>query len=163
MADTTSVGPARSGGNIIVRALRGYHNLPNLWSFWQDLATLVVRFYLALPFWNAGNVRLNSWDSQAFLFEWEHPLPLLSPSMAAWVTTAAELVLPVLLIVGLFGRLAALGLGIMAATIYFVIGGAYAIGAEQFPWMAAGLLLFLTGPGRISLDHLIARAVGAQR
>lgn len=160
MADTTSVGPAQSGGNIIVRALRGYHNLPTLW---QDVATIIARFYLAIPFWNAGNVRLSSWDSQAFLFEWEHPLPLLSPSAAAWVTTAAELVLPVLLIVGLFGRLAALGLGIMAATIYFVIGGAYAIGPEQFPWMAAGLILFLTGPGRISLDHLIARMVGAQR
>lgn len=160
MADTTSVGRVQSGGNIVVRLLRGYHTLPTLW---QDFATIVARFYLALPFWNAGNVRLSSWDSQAFLFEYEHPLPILSPSMAAWVTTAAELVLPILLIVGLFGRLAALGLGIMAATIYFVIGGAYAIGAEQFPWMAVGLLLFLTGPGRISLDHVIARAVGAQR
>ena len=124
---------------------------------------VIPRFFLALPFFNAGLARLQNWESQAFLFEYEHPLPLLSPGMAAFVTAAAEIVLPILLVMGLFGRFAALGLALMAATIYFLIGGAYGIASEQVPWILAGLLLFITGPGRLSLDHAINGIVGGRR
>ena len=121
-------------------------------------ATLLgARLFLALPFWLAGQARLAQWEAQAFLFEYEHPLPLLSPMQAAWLTTACELLLPVLLALGLFGRFAAMGLGVMAATIFFVIGGTYAIAAEQVPWMAIGGLIFLVGPGRLSVDREIRR------
>ncbi len=123
------------------------------------LLLLAPRIYLAIPFFNAGQARVNNWGSQSFLFEYEHPLPLLEPMQAAYLTTTFELTLPVLLVLGLVGRLAALGLACMAATIYFVIGGAYAIPSEQVPWMAVGLLLFVTGPGRVSLDYLIRRTL----
>ena len=116
---------------------------------------LAARFYIAIPFWRAGQVRYERWDDQAFLFEHVHPLPWLSPNTAALVTTGAELILPVLVVLGLFGRFAGLGLGIMAATIFFVIGGNFANAAEQFPWMAMGVLIFIAGPGRISLDQAI--------
>ena len=122
-----------------------------------SLALLAARVYLAMPFWNAGQARLNNWGSQGFLFEYEHPLPLLSPMQAAYVTTFSELFLPVLLVLGLLGRFAGFGLGVMAATIFFVIGGAYAIANEQVPWMALGLLIFLVGPGRLSADYAIRR------
>lgn len=156
-----------AAGNPVIRALRAYYAAPSLLdrirndaALWGASAGLLgLRLFLALPFWNAGQARLNSWGSQSFLFEYEHPLPLLSPTQAAYLTTGAELVLPVLLILGLFGRLAGLGLAIMAATIFFVIGGAYAIAAEQMPWMLAGLVIFLAGSGRLSVDHLVARFV----
>ncbi len=144
------------GGGIIDR-------LPGQWPGISSGLLVILRFFLALPFFNAGMARFQNWDSQAFLFEYEHPLPLLSPGMAASVTAAAEIVLPILLVLGLLGRFAALGLAVMAATIYFLIGGAYAIEAEQFPWMLAGLLLFVTGPGRLSLDHGIHGLLSGHR
>ena len=128
-----------------------------------SLALLAARIYLAVPFWNAGQARLANWDSQAWLFDpanaefGAHPLPLLSPMQAAYITTFSELALPILLILGLLGRFAGLGLGVMAATIFFVIGGIFAIAQEQFPWMALGLLIFLVGPGRLSADYAIRR------
>ena len=131
--------------------------LPNLWAWIVSVVLLAPRVYLAVPFWNAGQARIDSWAFQATLFETVHPLPLLPPTVAAYVTTGFELLLPILLILGLFGRFAALGLAVMAATIYFVIGGAFAIPSEQFPWMAVGLLLFIVGPGRLSVDEVIRR------
>ena len=122
---------------------------------------LGARAFLALPFWDAGNQRLNTWDAQAWLFDpanaefGAHPLPLLEPMQAAYLTVAAELVLPVLLLLGLCGRFAGLGLGVMAATILFIIGGNFAIASEQVPWIAVGLLLFIVGPGRLSVDQAI--------
>jgi len=133
--------------------------LPDAAAWIVGILLLAPRIYLAIPFFNAGQARITNWGSQSFLFQYEHPLPLLDPMQAAYLTTTFELLLPVLLVLGLFGRLAALGLACMAATIYFVIGGAYAIPSEQVPWMAVGLLLFVTGPGRVSLDYLIRRTL----
>lgn len=154
----------QSSNNPIVVLYKRYLTLPTPVEMYGDVAAwvgsvvmLAGRFFLAMPFWNAGQARLSNWGSQSFLFQYEHPLPLLSPGQAAVLTTGAELVLPVLLILGLFGRLAGLGLGVMAATIFFVIGGAYAIAAEQVPWMLVGLAIFILGPGRLSADYWIGR------
>ena len=133
--------------------------LPDLWAWVVGVVLLAPRFFLAIPFWNAGQVRLDNWGFQAILFQNVHPLPLLSPTQAAYLTTTFELALPVLLVIGLFGRFAALGLAVMAATIYFVIGGSFAIASEQFPWMAVGIVLFVIGTGRVSVDYLIRKKV----
>ncbi|MEQ8968058.1 MAG: DoxX family protein [Azospirillaceae bacterium] len=125
---------------------------------------LAARFWLAEPFFRAGLARAQSWGSQSFLFEHIHPVPFLSPGLAALVTTAAELVLPVALVLGVLGRLSALGLAVMAATIFFVVGqtpqgqeNGIAIAAEQIPWMLVGLAIFIVGPGRIAIDEAIRR------
>jgi len=88
----------------------------------------------------------------------------LDPVVAAYITTAAEITLPVLLVFGFFGRWAALGLAIMAATIFFIVGqtpaglqNGISIASEQFPWMFVGLALFVIGPGRVSIDYGIRR------
>ena len=44
------------------------------------------------------------------LFEYEYSVPFLSPAMAAYLGTGAELILPVLLLLGLGGRFAAIAL-----------------------------------------------------
>lgn len=131
------------------------------------LVLLVARFWLGWAFLQTGLHRLSTWGSQDFLFSSIHPVPFVPAAIAAPVTTAAELVLPVALILGLLARPAALGLAAMAAVIYFVVGqtpqgieNGIAIAAEQFPWMAVGLLLALLGAGPFSLDALLQRWVG---
>ena len=130
------------------------------------LALLAARLWLGWAFFSAGLTRVSNWGSQSFLFESIHPVPFLPPEVAAPVTTAAELLLPVALALGLLARPAALGLAVMAATIYFVVGqtpqgleNGIALAEEQFPWIAVGLLLAAVGPGPLSLDALAKRRI----
>ena len=168
MTDSTLSTPTPTGGGSTLAGLifgRGPADTP-IGAIWvSSLFLLGARVWLALPFWNAGTTRLESWSNQPFLFEWIHPVPFLSPTVAAYLTTVGEIVLPILLVLGLLGRFAGLGLAVMAATIYFIVGqtdlgieNGIAIASEQVPWMVVGLVLFIIGPGRISLDYGIRRA-----
>lgn len=122
------------------------------------------RIWLGMPFLKAGLHRLGSWDAQSFLFTEIHPVPFLPAAIAAPLTTGAELVLGALLLLGLTGRLAAAGLGVMAASLFFVIGrtvqgmeNGIAVAGEQIPWMIIAIVLIVAGPGLLSLDAFIAR------
>lgn len=128
------------------------------------LLLLAGRLWLGWSFLSSGLTRVSHWSSQSFLFKSVHPVPFLPADVAAVVTTAAELLLPCALILGLLARPAALGLAVMAATIYFVIGqtpegieNGIALAAEQFPWMLVGLAIAALGAGPFSLDALIKR------
>ena len=83
-------------------------------------------------------------------------MPLLSPKLAAFLGTAAELSLPVLLALGLLSRPAALALFVfnyVAMTSYPDISPAGI--KEHWLWGALLLVTFFHGPGKISLDHLL--------
>ncbi len=162
---SSAAGYAGRSSNALLTVLFGggvLNRLPAEWNGMISGLMVIARFYLALPFLNSGIGRINSWSSQSFLFEFEHPLPLLPPTLAAQLTTGLELLLPVLLVIGLLGRLAALGLAVMSAVILLVIGGAFALPAEQIPWIAVGLLIALAGPGWLSVDYAIRKATGDQ-
>lgn len=123
------------------------------------LLLLAGRLWLAWPFATAGWHRVFTWDSQAFLFTDVHPVPFLPAGISAPLTTGAEIVLSLLLALGLAGRVGAVGLAVMSAVLFLVIGrtpqgieNGIAIAAEQIPWIMVGLVLFLTGPGLLSLD-----------
>lgn len=128
------------------------------------LLLLAGRLWLGWAFLSSGLTRVSHWGSQGFLFRSVHPVPFLPADVAAVVTTAAELLLPCALILGLLARPAAFGLAVMAATIYFVIGqtpegieNGIAIASEQFPWMIIGLAIAALGAGPLSLDAIVAR------
>lgn len=138
--------------------------LPAIGRYGSAIILTWGRFWLGLPFLKAGLHRLGTWDAQSFLFSEIHPVPLLPAVIAAPLTTGAELVLGALLLLGLAGRLAAAGLGVMAASLFFVIGRTYqgiengiAVAGEQIPWMIISIVLIVAGPGLLSLDAVIAR------
>lgn len=122
-------------------------------------ALLLARAYVAWQFLKAGWLKLADWETTRFLFEEEYHVPLLSPELAAIAGTFGELVFPLLLIAGLWSRLAALGLAavnIMAVVAYqhVLLGeGFEAAVGQHVLWgvLLAGIALF--GPGRIALDH----------
>ncbi|MGE0256033.1 MAG: DoxX family protein [Alphaproteobacteria bacterium] len=137
--------------------------LPAAPAWGASVALLAARLWLAKAFFDSGLARVANWDSQAFLFTEIHPVPFVPASITAPLTTAAEIVLPVLLAVGLLGRLGAFGLLVMAMTIQFVVAQTPQ-GIENgianpvhYWWMLAGLVLTVTGPGRLSFDALLAR------
>ena len=83
------------------------------WAFYQSGITKVVAETIAtLPFIGDFKIptSLAPTDSTIMLFEYEYSVPILPPDLAAQLGTAAEIILPVLLAFGLFGRLSALGL-----------------------------------------------------
>jgi putative oxidoreductase len=94
-------------------------------------------------------------DSAFTLFADEYKLPLVSSHLAAYLATAAEHVLPILLVLGLATRLSALGLLAMTLVIqFFVYPDAW--WTVHAYWAALLIVLIARGPGAWSLDHLFA-------
>ncbi|MBT9490354.1 MAG: DoxX family membrane protein [Rubrivivax sp.] len=124
----------------------------------QPLAQLAARLYLAQVFFLAGLTKLRDWETTLLLFENEYAVPLLSPAFAAAAGTAGELVLPVLLVLGLGGRIAALGLFVVnvVAVVALPEISEAALQLHQF-WGSLLLGLLLWGPGRWSVDAVLAR------
>lgn len=128
----------------------------------QPVALLAMRVYLARVFFLAGLTKIEDWDTTLFLFSEEYRVPLLSPAVAAVLGTAGELLLPPLLLLGLAGRFAALGLFVL--NIMAVISYWHALegSAVEFhlQWGLMLLLLLAAGPGKLALDSLIKRRFG---
>jgi putative oxidoreductase len=126
-----------------------------------SVVDLVIRLEVAQAFFRSGLVKIRNWDGTLYLFHNEYRVPFLPPELAAWLGTAGELVLPPLLAIGLATRFAALSLSIInivaVVSFWHVLHANEAALATHFYW---GLLLLVTlthGPGKLSLDYLIAR------
>lgn len=123
-----------------------------------------LRVALALPFFKSG---LTKWDgflslsaTASYLFQEEFKLHLFgqayslpAPQALAWASGVAEIMLPILLILGLGTRLSALGLLGMTAVIQLIVPDGWA--NFHLPWAAMAIALIAIGPGRLSLDHWI--------
>ncbi len=121
---------------------------------------LVVRVWLANIFFSAGLVKIQTWLSTVTLFTYEYHVPLLPPELAAVLATGIELIWPVLLVLGLGGRL-----------MYFVlfVYNLMAVVSYPFLWTAVGfaglqqhinwglliMMLIFYGSGKLSIDYLL--------
>jgi len=141
----------------------------------DDLIALIGRFSIAAVFWKSGQTKVEGlsidlvdgslqlgWprlsDSAVELFREEYRLPLLPPELGASLAALAEHALPVLILLGLGTRFAALGLLVMTAVIQVLVyPGAYPIHGV---WAAVLLYLLARGLGPVSLDHWIAQRLG---
>jgi putative oxidoreductase len=143
--------------NAIVRAIAS-----------PSLTQLVLRIALAVPFWRSG---VNKWDGflqlndvAVLLFSSEFKLHLPggpyafpAPDVVAFAAGAAEILLPILLVLGLATRLAALGLLAMTLVVQLTVPDGWPV---HVTWAAMALGIMAWGPGRISLDHWIERLKG---
>jgi putative oxidoreductase len=120
----------------------------------QPAAQLLARLYVGSVFFRAGLTKLHDWDTTLALFMDEYHVPLLDPTVAAFMGTAAEIALPVLLVLGLFGRFAAVGLSVLnvVAVLSLAEIADAALQGHVF-WGSLLVALLLWGPGRWSLDR----------
>ncbi|MBK8455091.1 MAG: DoxX family protein [Thiofilum sp.] len=130
-------------------------------AYLQPLVLLVMRIYVAWVFFASGLTKIQSWSTTLSLFEDEYQVPLLSPDLAAYLATAGELVLPILLVLGLLSRLTALGLFILNAVAVLAYPYLWTIeGAGGFwqhvVWGVMLLIVLVYGAGRWSLDRWLA-------
>jgi putative oxidoreductase len=151
--------------SLVRLALRRAQPVIALLEALQPPALLAARLYVAQVFFLSGLTKLRDWDITVALFADEYRVPLLPAALAAWLGTGGELLLPVLLALGLFGRFAALGLFVVnaVAVISLVDIPPAALQQHQF-WGCLLLGLLLWGPGRWSLDAwLTGRLLGSPR
>ncbi|MGF6266155.1 putative oxidoreductase [Paraburkholderia youngii] len=152
------------GRSAFQRAVQWLENVP----YW--LLAIPLRLAVATIFWNSAMTKLANWDAALQLFRDEYRLPLLPPDVAAHITVSIELSMPVLLVLGLGVRPAALVLlGMTSVIEIFVYPQAW---PTHIQWAAMLLVLLCRGAGTLSLDHLIrerrwsvasSKGVGRQR
>jgi putative oxidoreductase len=121
-----------------------------------SFVALVSRFAVAGVFWRSGQTKVHGFhirEETFALFREEYKVPLLPPDVAAYMSTVAEHVFPVLLIAGLASRFSACGLLFMTMVIQIFV---YPSGwPDHILWVALLLTIVARGPGAISLDHLL--------
>lgn len=122
-------------------------------TYLQAPAALAARIFVGMAFFRSGLTKIDDWGTTLALFTDEYHVPLLSPHVAAVAGTFAELFFPVLLILGLFGRLSAISL--FCVNIFAVVSlseiAPAALQQHQF-WGALLMALVLWGPGKWSVD-----------
>ncbi|AZF14850.1 MULTISPECIES: DoxX family protein [unclassified Pseudomonas] len=155
-----------SAASLLKQAIALFEKIP------YSLIAFIARFSIAAVFWKSGQTKVEGFAidlisgtfqlgapklaaSTLPLFRSEYHVPLLSPEVAAHLAAFAEHFFPVLILLGFATRFSALALIGMTLTIQlFVYPDAY---PTHGTWIALLLLLVAKGPGRLSIDHWIAR------
>jgi putative oxidoreductase len=143
----------------MLRLLRFYYSASHLPEYLAPALDLGLRLLLADVFFKSGLTKIKTWDSTLYLFRDVYHVPMLNPQAAAWLATSAELGLSVLLLLGFFGRFAALGLFILnaVAVISYYSGLSEAGLNQHFYWGIMLAVLLVTNRGAWSVDTWLER------
>ena len=122
------------------------------------IINLGVRIYIAYSvFLVSGLAKLQDYEETVELFDaaedGDFALPFLSAEPAAFLATAGEIVLPILLILGLLTRFSAAGLLVMTLVIQVFVFDL----EVHYWWMAVLTLLIGYGGGKLSLDYWLLK------
>ena len=132
--------------------------LDRAFEFVSPVFQLAIRLYVASVFFRSGLTKIQDFSSTVALFESEYQVPFLPPEVAAYLGTGAELLLPVLFVLGLFSRPTAIALfvfNIVAVVSYADISD---LGrADHLLWGALILVIVCFGGGRLSADYWWSR------
>jgi putative oxidoreductase len=133
-----------------------------------SLTQFVLRIALATPFWRSG---INKWDGflqlndvAVLLFSDEFKLHLPggpysfpAPEAMAFLVASAEILFPILLVLGLVTRLAASTLLVMTLVVELTVPDGWPV---HITWAAMALGIMAWGPGRLSLDYWFEQREG---
>ena len=136
-----------------------------------SVVQLALRLALAVPFWRSGILKWTGFlklsDVAVTLFTDEFMLHLPGgpyhypiPATMAFLSGCGEVMFPILLVLGLGTRFAALGLLFMTVIVELTVPDGWPV---HITWAAMALAIMAYGPGRVSLDHLFCRFVTPNR
>jgi putative oxidoreductase len=126
------------------------------------VAPLVGRLSVGLLFLSTGWGKVHSLDKVTAFFV---KLGIPAPGLNALVVGYSELICGTLLVVGLATRLATLPLivsmivAILTAKLADIHGLFDLVGADEFTYLCVLVMLFIIGPGPLSLDRILVRQV----
>jgi putative oxidoreductase len=123
----------------------------------HTLLALAARVAVGAIFFMSGRTKVDGLltvnDSAYTLFREDYKVPLLPPEFAAHMATYAEHLFPILLVLGLLTRFAALSLlGMTLVIQIFVYPSAW---PTHLSWAALLLYLVGRGAGPLSLDRVL--------
>ena len=143
---------------LINKVQTAWSPLTHLLDALQPLAAMLARLYVAQVFFLSGLTKLRDWGTTVALFTDEYKVPLLSPTLAAALGTAGELVLPVLLLLGLAGRFSALGLFVVNAVAVISLSEIAPAALQQhILWGTLLAALAIYGMGPWAVDKWLKR------
>ena len=124
----------------------------------QWIPQLLTRLFVGYFFFETGWSKIHNLDAMAERFAgWGIPFPAFNAALSGYT----ELIGGALILVGLFTRLAAIPLFINMAVAILTVKMKAVTGLDEFVeldeplYALAFLWLFFSGPGRVSLDHLL--------
>ena len=138
----------------------------------DSLVALAARIGIGATFWLSGQTKIEGlvldpiglhaefgWphvsEGALELFRTEYALPLIPPELAAPLAAFSEHLFPLMLLLGLGTRYAALALlGMTAVIEIFVYPDAW---PTHVLWASCLLFLVARGGGRLSIDYLLSR------
>lgn len=152
--------------NLFALGREIYDGLVSAVSNAQSLFLLIVRLYWGWQLAQNGWGKLHNLENVTQFFA---SLGLPAPGPTAFFVASFELVGGILLALGLFSRIAALGITIdmivayitadrEALLAFFSEPGKFYV-ADPYTFLFAGLLILIFGPGKIALDSLLHREV----
>ena len=136
-----------------------------------SIAQLALRLALAVPFWRSGILKWDGFfrlsETAVTLFSDEFMLHLPggpyhfpAPAATAFLSGSGEILFPILLVLGLGTRFAALGLLVMTGIVELTVPDGWPV---HITWAAMALGIMCWGPGRLAIDHVIGRLAGDRR
>ena len=148
---------------MLVRLLQCQQRIIDACTRLRWLGPLVLRVFFGYFWLETGWGKLHNLDGAIARFvDWGLPLPTWSAPLSA----GTELVGGALLMLGLFTRFTSLVMAFnMIVAIAFVViknvmGLDEFVELDEFLYILIFFWLFLAGPGKASLDNLIARRLG---
>jgi len=151
--------------NSLIRS--GYGLLVTGSSYLSHPFLLAVRLYWGWSFFQTGKGKLMTHDDVTAFFT---TLGIPLPGLNAWMAGATECFGGLLLLAGIASRLTAIPL-IITMIVAYLTADAEAVrnifsepdkftGADPFLFLVASLIIFIFGPGAVSLDRLIMWLAG---
>lgn len=137
-----------------------FNKIKNYLEKLKDLPPLLFRLVLAYGFYGPATMKLNNFSG---IVEWFTSMGMPLPKLNAFLATGTETVGFVLIFLGLATRLISIPLMvIMVVAITTVhLGNGFEAGNNGFEipvyYMLMLFSLLITGPGKFSLDALIAK------
>jgi len=136
-------------------------------TIWQSIFLLLIRLYWGWGFFQTGKGKLSNIAQPTQFFE---SLGIPFPHVQAILAGTTECIGGLLLLLGLLSRLISIPLTILLTVAYLTADIALVknifgdpdkfLAADEFLFLYAVLLILLFGPGKFSLDWLIARRKG---
>jgi len=129
------------------------------------LVQLLLRVALAVPFWRSGILKWSGFlqlnDTAILLFSDEFKLHLPggpysfpAPAVMAFMSGTVEILAPIFLILGLGTRFAGLALLAMTCIVELTVPDGWPV---HITWAAMAFAVIAWGPGRVSIDYVLAR------
>jgi len=134
------------------------------WIALPSLTQFVLRVGLATPFWRSGILKWDVFfqlnDVAILLFSDElklhlpgGPYSFPAPEATAFLVGSAEILFPILLVLGLVTRMAASALLVMTIVVELTVPDGWPV---HVTWAAMALAIMAWGPGRLSLDYWLS-------